>query len=153
MRFIRTLALVLAFGAATSCATTQQADIGPNPPNVLDAYVARPDPTFAWKVEKTFTGEGYHGAVLELTSQTWMTAADSDRSVWKHWLTITVRLASVARASITIEQQAWRGDELLSEGSIRIACVEAGTFQPRRIPTEIASRLPTTKTPTPIPQK
>jgi len=77
MRFIRTLALVLAFGAATSCATTQQADIGPNPPNVLDAYVAKPDPTFAWKVEKTFTGAGYHGAVLELTSQTWMTAADS----------------------------------------------------------------------------
>jgi PhoPQ-activated pathogenicity-related protein len=90
MRFIRTLALVLAFGAATSCATTQQADIGPNPPNVLDAYVAKPDPTFAWKVEKTFTGAGYHGAVLELTSQTWMTAADSDRPVWKHWLTITV---------------------------------------------------------------
>jgi PhoPQ-activated pathogenicity-related protein len=90
MRFIRTLAHSLAFGAATSCATTQQAEIGPNPPNVLDAYVAKPDPTFAWKVEKTFTGAGYHGAVLELTSQTWMTAADSDRPVWKHWLTITV---------------------------------------------------------------
>ncbi len=90
MRFIRTLALVLALGAATSCATTPTADIGPNPPNVLDAYVARPDPTFAWKVEKTFTGAGYHGAVLELTSQTWLTAAESDRPVWKHWLTITV---------------------------------------------------------------
>ncbi len=90
MRFIHTLALILAFGAATSCATPQLADIGPNPPNVLDAYVAKPDASFAWKVEKTFTGEGYHGAVLELTSQTWMTAADSDRPVWKHWLTIAV---------------------------------------------------------------
>ncbi len=61
-----------------------------NPPNVLDAYVAKPDPSFAWKVEKTFTGAGYHGAVLELTSQTWMSAAQSDRPVWKHWLTVTI---------------------------------------------------------------
>ena len=90
MRFIRTFALVLAFGAAASCAITPRADIGPNPPNILDAYVAAPDATFAWKVEKTFTGQGYRGAVLELTSQTWMTPADSDRSIWKHWLTITV---------------------------------------------------------------
>jgi PhoPQ-activated pathogenicity-related protein len=88
MRFIRTLGLILAFGLATSCATTPV--IAPNPPNILDEYVARPDPTFAWKVEKTFTGDGFRGAVLELTSQTWMTEAESDRPVWKHWLTITI---------------------------------------------------------------
>jgi PhoPQ-activated pathogenicity-related protein len=88
MRFIHTLSLVLALGLATSCASAPS--IQPNPPNILDAYVAAPDPTFAWKVEKTFTGAGFHGAVLELTSQTWMTAAESDRPVWKHWLTITV---------------------------------------------------------------
>ena len=67
-------------------------------------------------------------------------------------LRITVRLARVTRTSITLDQQAWRGDELLTEGSIRIACVEAGTFQPRRIPTEITACLPTAP-PTPIPQK
>ena len=67
-------------------------------------------------------------------------------------LRITVRLAQVTRTSITLDQQAWRGDELLTEGSIRIACVEAGTFQPRRIPTEITACLPTAP-PTPIPQK
>jgi PhoPQ-activated pathogenicity-related protein len=89
MRFIRTLALGLAFAAA-SCATTQSADIGPNPPNVLDSYIARPDPSFAWKVEKTFSGNGYHGAVIDLTSQTWLSPAETDRSVWKHWLTVTV---------------------------------------------------------------
>jgi len=49
-------------------------------------------------------------------------------------LTITVRIAAMARVSITIEQQAWRGDELLSEGSIRIACVDISRFAPRRIP-------------------
>jgi PhoPQ-activated pathogenicity-related protein len=88
MRFVHTLSLVLAFGLATSCASAP--GIPPNPPNILDAYVAAPDPTFAWKVEKTFTGAGFHGAVLELTSQTWMTAAESDRPVWKHWLTVTI---------------------------------------------------------------
>jgi len=49
-------------------------------------------------------------------------------------LTITVRIAAMARVSITIEQQAWRGDELLAEGSIRIACVDISRFAPRRIP-------------------
>jgi acyl-CoA thioester hydrolase len=56
-------------------------------------------------------------------------------------LTITVRLASVARASITIEQQAWRGDELLTEGSIRIACVDTAKFELRRIPAGITNAL------------
>ena len=56
-------------------------------------------------------------------------------------LTITVRLASVARASITIEQQAWRGDELLTEGSIRIACVDTAKFELRRIPAGITHAL------------
>jgi|JI9StandDraft_1071089.scaffolds.fasta_scaffold13573_4 PhoPQ-activated pathogenicity-related protein len=82
-----------AFGAlllagVSACVSTPA--IPANPPNVLDAYVAKPDPSFAWKVEKTFTGAGYHGAVLELTSQTWMSAAQSDRPVWKHWLTVTI---------------------------------------------------------------
>jgi acyl-CoA thioester hydrolase len=57
------------------------------------------------------------------------------------WLTITVTLASVARASITIEQQAWRGDELLTEGSIRIACVDTARFELRRIPAGITHAL------------
>jgi acyl-CoA thioester hydrolase len=57
------------------------------------------------------------------------------------WLTITVRLAVVARASITIEQQAWRGDERLAEGSIRIACVDTAKFELRRIPAGITHAL------------
>jgi len=79
MKFVKLIAAGLALGlAATACVTTTPSapapvsQIAPNPQNVLDAYVARPDPSFAWKVEKTFTGAGYHGAVLELTSQTWL---------------------------------------------------------------------------------
>lgn len=67
-------------------------------------------------------------------------------------LTITVRLMQVTRVSISLEQQAWRCGELLTEGSIRIACVDTGTFQPRRIPTDIAARLPSPQA-KPLPQK
>lgn len=57
-------------------------------------------------------------------------------------LRITVHVSEVRRASITLAQQAWRGDELLTEGTIRIVCVDAGTFQPRAIPNAITAVLP-----------
>jgi PhoPQ-activated pathogenicity-related protein len=85
-------ALALGLATATACVATQpNATIAaPNPPNVLDTYVARPDPSFAWRVEKTYSGPGYQGAVLELTSQTWLSDAIMDRPVWKHWLRVTI---------------------------------------------------------------
>jgi acyl-CoA thioester hydrolase len=55
-------------------------------------------------------------------------------------LALTVHVSEAGRASMTIVQQAWRGTELLAEGSIRIGCVDAGTFRPRRIPNEILHR-------------
>ncbi len=57
-------------------------------------------------------------------------------------LRVTVKLAEVRRASMALAQQAWRGDELLTEGTIRIVCVDAGTFQPRSIPNTITTALP-----------
>lgn len=54
------------------------------------------------------------------------------------WLDVTVSVVSAGRASLDIAQQAWRGDALLAEGEIRIGCVDAGTFAPRRIPKPIA---------------
>ena len=55
----------------------------------LDRYVAIKDPVYSWKLQNTIAGDGYKSFVLELTSQTWRSAADVDRPVWKHWLTIT----------------------------------------------------------------
>jgi PhoPQ-activated pathogenicity-related protein len=57
-------------------------------PTALDRYIAKSDPSYAWKLVNTIPGEGYKAYVLELTSQTWRTATDVDRPVWKHWLTI-----------------------------------------------------------------
>lgn len=57
----------------------------------LDRYIAKPDPSYQWKVltSSHVDGEGgYQVTVLELTSQTWRKAEEVDRTVWKHSLTI-----------------------------------------------------------------
>ena len=56
-------------------------------------------------------------------------------------LDVTVDLRAGGRASMLIAQQAWRGSALLAEGDIRIGCVDAGTFRPRRFPTELLCTL------------
>jgi acyl-CoA thioester hydrolase len=57
------------------------------------------------------------------------------------WLTVSVDVVERGRASLRVDQRCWRGDTLLAEGSIRIGCVEPGTFRPRRIPNSILDRL------------
>jgi PhoPQ-activated pathogenicity-related protein len=54
----------------------------------LDRYVAKPDPTYAWKVVSTATGNGLTQYIVDLKSQTWRSENDVDRPVWQHWLTI-----------------------------------------------------------------
>ena len=56
-------------------------------------------------------------------------------------LEVTVSLQFAGRASMAIAQQAWCNGILLAEGQIRIGCVDAGTFRPRRIPNPILERL------------
>jgi acyl-CoA thioester hydrolase len=56
-------------------------------------------------------------------------------------LRITVDPVHIGGASMRIAQQAWCGDALLCEGEIAIACVDRGTFRPRRIPTDILMTL------------
>jgi PhoPQ-activated pathogenicity-related protein len=54
----------------------------------LDRYVARPDPTYQWKVVRTATDNGLTIYIIDLTSQTWRSQKDIDRPVWQHWLSI-----------------------------------------------------------------
>ena len=56
-------------------------------------------------------------------------------------LQVTVRIANAGQATLNIVQQAYRGTQLLAEGSIRIGCVDAGTFRPRRIPNELLALI------------
>jgi len=59
---------------------------------------------------------------------------------------VTVALTRVGQTSLQIAQQALRivpdgTNELLADGTIRIGCVELGTYRPRRIPTEILQSI------------
>jgi PhoPQ-activated pathogenicity-related protein len=54
----------------------------------LDDYVAKPDPTYSWKLIKTIPGKGYTSYVLDLKSQSWRSPPEVDRPVWQHWLIV-----------------------------------------------------------------
>ncbi len=52
-------------------------------------------------------------------------------------IAVTVEVRHRGQASLEVVQEAWRGDELLAAGTIRIGCVDLGTFRPRRFPNDI----------------
>ena len=56
-------------------------------------------------------------------------------------LDVTVEVRDAARASLSLAQQALRGTELLAEGEIRIACVDAPSLRLRRIPEEVLNKI------------
>jgi acyl-CoA thioester hydrolase len=56
-------------------------------------------------------------------------------------LRVTACLAEPGRASLVIAQQAWCGDTLLCEGTIRIGWVDAASLKPARIPASVLERL------------
>jgi acyl-CoA thioester hydrolase len=56
-------------------------------------------------------------------------------------LIVTAQLEAGGRASLIIAQQAFRGDALLCDGTIRIGWVDAATLRPGRIPPAILGAL------------
>lgn len=57
------------------------------------------------------------------------------------WLTITARVVETGAASLVLEQQAWRGATLLTEGTVRVGCVHADTLRPARIPAAVRAAM------------
>jgi acyl-CoA thioester hydrolase len=56
-------------------------------------------------------------------------------------LDVTAALVQRGRASLVTEQQVRRGDDVLVHARIALACVEAQTWKPTRIPAPLAERL------------
>ena len=54
---------------------------------------------------------------------------------------VSVAVVHLGQASLEIAQEARRASELLADGTIRIGCVELGTFRPCRIPNDIRLSL------------
>ncbi|MDH0866695.1 tol-pal system-associated acyl-CoA thioesterase [Mitsuaria sp. GD03876] len=57
------------------------------------------------------------------------------------WLRVSVEPSEIGRASLTFDQQVFRGDQLLTQGRIRIGCVDALSLKPARIPARILAAL------------
>ena len=56
-------------------------------------------------------------------------------------LEVSVDLGRRTYTRLSFVQQAWRGQELLAEGTIAVACVNAGTFKPRAIPNDLLKSI------------
>jgi PhoPQ-activated pathogenicity-related protein len=79
------LCLVLA-GAADAPAQSAAPAPASGAKTALERYVAAPDPAYAFDVVSTTPGKSVTTRLVEMTSQTWRSAAEVDRPVWKHWL-------------------------------------------------------------------
>lgn len=56
----------------------------------LDDYVAAADPAYGFTLLNTVPGAGFTDYIIEMTSQTWRTAAEVDVPLWTHHLVVTV---------------------------------------------------------------
>ncbi len=56
-------------------------------------------------------------------------------------LQVSVQLQHAGRVALSLAQQARRGDTVLAEGEVRIACVDSGTLRPMRVPTAVMQAL------------
>jgi acyl-CoA thioester hydrolase len=56
-------------------------------------------------------------------------------------LRIEARLVGRHASYIEFAQCAWRGSELLSRGRVKVACVDARTLKPRRLPAALTGAL------------
>jgi PhoPQ-activated pathogenicity-related protein len=56
----------------------------------LDEYVAKPDPSYKYNVVRTIDHPQGKVHIIDMKSQTWRSEKEVDRTLWQHWLTITV---------------------------------------------------------------
>jgi PhoPQ-activated pathogenicity-related protein len=54
----------------------------------LDRYVAAPDASFRYTLVGTVNSPGIVAYQIDLVSQTWLTTAEVDKPVWRHWVTV-----------------------------------------------------------------
>jgi PhoPQ-activated pathogenicity-related protein len=78
--------LMLATAGAANLATQNIAPATAE--TALDRYVHAPDPHFHFDLVRTLSAPGYTAFVLNVTSQQYLTEAEVDHPIWKHWLVI-----------------------------------------------------------------
>lgn len=84
--FLTTATLALLLAVVSGCATSEPKPVSQQ--TALDRYIAKPDPTYKYRLAKTIPGKGYTAYVLEMVSQTWLTTNEVDRPEWRHWMMV-----------------------------------------------------------------
>lgn len=82
------VSISLAVTAAVQAAPVKTVKAGKS--TALDRYVQAPDPHYKYELVKTIPAEKYTSYVLDMTSQEWRSASEVNRTIWQHWLIITV---------------------------------------------------------------
>lgn len=90
LRIARLVLLLAILASAVYAGVTHGVAARAGRDTALDLYVRAPDPVYAYRPINLLEGSGYRAHILEMTSQTWRTPDEVDRTVWKHWLTIIV---------------------------------------------------------------
>ncbi len=62
-------------------------------------------------------------------------------------LTIRAEIAETARTWLVFAQQALRGDELLATAEVKVACLDAQSMAPARLPASLAMKIKTESPP------
>ena len=94
--------LALLIVGASPAAPSQEVEPG----GALAAYVAKPDATFSWRIQRTFAGRGAEIIELHLESQTWQ------GTLWKHQLLLIRprRVADDRHAVVVVGGGRWRAE-------------------------------------------
>lgn len=66
------------------------ASLGRSEQTALDRYVAAPDPAYRFRLVRSYPNVDHTLHVIDMVSQTWLTAAEVDRPEWQHWISIVV---------------------------------------------------------------
>ena len=56
----------------------------------IDDYVQAADDSYSWQIVSVEEVDGLKTVVVDMVSQTWLTAAEVDRPTWQHWLTLSI---------------------------------------------------------------
>src|SRR5882762_6135030 len=83
------LALALACFSTNAKTSIQDYSRAGRDKTALDEYVYAPDTNYSFHVITNTPGKDYTAFLLEMTSQSWLTTNEVNRTLWRHWLTIT----------------------------------------------------------------
>lgn len=54
---------------------------------------------------------------------------------------IRSRMERIGGASVVFVQEAWRGEQCLSQGTIKVGCVDKASFKPTPVPKEVMQKI------------